>query len=236
MDEGNNLILANGIDNTGKIDFCKPVKDKWQVKFLNSNKVYPYNYENITWLKDPKVIDHTTVLIYENNHTITGMTKILDFGDYIKLVFKNGYKKTYKRSSLVIEETCLSNNSARGTFDYLKTLASYVSVKDEKDNSFLSKQYEKLTMISPRSVLATYLSGNPFGFENRQYKTFYPFGFNISQKSAKENALKNQVSVIEGPPGTGKTQTILNIIANAVMNDKTVEVVSNNNSATANIL
>lgn len=44
------------------------------------------------------------------------------------------------------------------------------------------------------------------------------------------------ISVIEGPPGTGKTQTILNIIANAVINKKTVAVVSNNNSATANVL
>ncbi|MHC1682927.1 MAG: AAA domain-containing protein [Clostridiaceae bacterium] len=64
----------------------------------------------------------------------------------------------------------------------------------------------------------------------------FPFGFNLSQKSATEKALSGQVSVIEGPPGTGKTQTILNIIANAVINNKTVAVVSNNNSATANVL
>ena len=41
--------------------------------------------------------------------------------------------------------------------------------------------------------------------------------------------------IIEGPPGTGKTQTILNIIANAVMRGKSVAIVSSNNSATANI-
>ncbi|WAG68039.1 AAA family ATPase [Clostridium estertheticum] len=64
----------------------------------------------------------------------------------------------------------------------------------------------------------------------------FPFGFNLSQKSATEKALGNQISVIEGPPGTGKTQTILNIIANAIINNETVAVVSNNNSATANVL
>jgi superfamily I DNA and/or RNA helicase len=41
--------------------------------------------------------------------------------------------------------------------------------------------------------------------------------------------------VIEGPPGTGKTQTILNIIANAVLNGQSVAVVSSNNSATRNV-
>src|SRR5699024_7866517 len=48
--------------------------------------------------------------------------------------------------------------------------------------------------------------------------------------------MTEQISVIEGPPGTGKTQTILNIIANAVLNQKTVAIVSNNNAATSNII
>ena len=49
-------------------------------------------------------------------------------------------------------------------------------------------------------------------------------------------ALTNQISVIQGPPGTGKTQTILNIIANLLRDKKSVLVVSNNNSATENVL
>ena len=57
----------------------------------------------------------------------------------------------------------------------------------------------------------------------------------LKQMQAVENAFSNKISVIEGPPGTGKTQTILNIIVNAIINDKTVAVVSNNNSATDNV-
>ena len=63
-----------------------------------------------------------------------------------------------------------------------------------------------------------------------------PFGFNTSQKDAVVKALRNKISIIEGPPGTGKTQTILNIIANAIINEKCVAVVSNNNSATKNVI
>lgn len=47
--------------------------------------------------------------------------------------------------------------------------------------------------------------------------------------------MRNQVSIIQGPPGTGKTQTILNIIANLLVQEKIILVVSNNNSATANV-
>ena len=57
----------------------------------------------------------------------------------------------------------------------------------------------------------------------------------MSQKKAVENALTNQVSIIKGPPGTGKTQTILNIIANLLLAKKSILVVSNNNSAVENI-
>lgn len=48
----------------------------------------------------------------------------------------------------------------------------------------------------------------------------YPFGINETQYEAVKNAFKFQISIIEGPPGTGKTQTILNIIVNIVINKK----------------
>lgn len=43
--------------------------------------------------------------------------------------------------------------------------------------------------------------------------------------------------MIEGPPGTGKTQTILNILANLVaIQGQSVAVVSNNNEAVKNVI
>ena len=50
-----------------------------------------------------------------------------------------------------------------------------------------------------------------------------------------ETSLSNGISIVEGPPGTGKTQTILNIIANLMVQNKTVAIVSNNNSAVFNV-
>ncbi|POA28249.1 MULTISPECIES: AAA domain-containing protein [unclassified Pseudomonas] len=63
----------------------------------------------------------------------------------------------------------------------------------------------------------------------------FPFGINESQLQAVEQAFTSQISLIEGPPGTGKTQTILNIVANILLRGKNVAVVSNNNSAVANV-
>ena len=51
-----------------------------------------------------------------------------------------------------------------------------------------------------------------------------------------EKALTRSVSVIEGPPGTGKTETILNLIANIVtVQHVTVGIVSFGNAAVDNV-
>ena len=161
----------------------------------------------------------------------------MDFNSYIKLIFRNGKKITYPISHITIEQSILKNKRENNHFHYLKTLANAIGAKVNGDVSFLGKQYEQLSHISPRSVLAAY-----FGYKSIKSKSetnehvIFPFGFNASQKVATERAMTNQLSVIEGPPGTGKTQTILNIIANAIINNKTVAIVSNNNSAIANVM
>ncbi|MQA18050.1 AAA domain-containing protein [Rugamonas rivuli] len=63
----------------------------------------------------------------------------------------------------------------------------------------------------------------------------YPFGVNESQQQAVEQAFASQISLIEGPPGTGKTQTILNIVANVLLRKGTVAILSNNNAAVENV-
>ena len=101
----------------------------------------------------------------------------------------------------------------------------------------MKKQYERLTFVGEDSALAAYL--HPEKHRVKAYNAgplIFPFGGNSSQFKAVENALSKQMSVIQGPPGTGKTQTILNIIASLLIRGKTIQVVSNNNSATQNVL
>lgn len=63
----------------------------------------------------------------------------------------------------------------------------------------------------------------------------YVSEINESQKLAVLNSLNNRLSVITGPPGSGKTQVILNILANAILQNKKVLVASKLNKAIDNI-
>ena len=57
-----------------------------------------------------------------------------------------------------------------------------------------------------------------------------------AQRNAVAMALGNKVSVVTGPPGCGKTQVILNLVANAILKGKSVLVASKNNKAVDNVL
>jgi len=107
------------------------------------------------------------------------------------------------------------------------------SVADREIAANVVRQLEKLP-ASDDTALQAYCTGS-IGTLTPGQELIYPFGLNESQLAAVEQAFRAQVSVIEGPPGTGKTQTILNILANILLREQTVAVLSNNNAAVKNV-
>ncbi|WP_161993095.1 AAA domain-containing protein [Sediminibacillus terrae] len=236
MDIKQHLLLLKGEDKTDQVDTCTLREGKWQIRYKGNSKLYTYREHNVEWLKDPTQIDPVINIVYEKNKVVSDLQLVLDFSTYFRLIFKNGFQKLLHASDVRFEQSSLVNHRAKNCFDYLKTVANSMKEKQDEEQSFLGRQFNSMDKISPRSVLSSYLEKKPLTKKKLQQQVIFPFGFNASQKSAVEKAITEQVSVIEGPPGTGKTQTILNIIANALMNKETVAIVSNNNSATANVL
>ncbi|MFA9378274.1 MAG: AAA domain-containing protein [Lachnotalea sp.] len=162
--------------------------------------------------------------------------QIMQFEDYYRIFFGNGKVSSYKMKELVIEKNSLLNKNTKNYFEYFKCIADKVSIRTDEGKKILSDQFEKIDFISPKTALATYFNPDDKIMKSTLSSNIYfPFGCNLSQMQAVSNALSNKISIIEWPPGTGKTQTILNIIANAIINNKTVAVVSNNNSAIDNV-
>ncbi|MDO5532960.1 ATP-binding protein, partial [Sutterella sp.] len=133
---------------------------------------------------------------------------------------------------------------ARDPFQYL-THAAALSEIPSPDGSTkplsLAKYFERLDFsLTEKRLIHTWL--DPKAYPVREVKSWtyheviYPFGVNASQREAVTRALSSSLSVIEGPPGTGKTQTILNIIANLIIRGRSTLVVSNSNSATSNVV
>lgn len=158
-------------------------------------------------------------------------------GGKCSVVYKNNGKSySYHQNKIQIVKSALQTQKAGSIFSYLKEIAETIGLKTEEGNNILANSYKKISFIPETSILSNYLNQKqPEKNVNSSPIEIFSFGFNLSQKDGVNEAFSNPLSVIEGPPGTGKTQTILNIIANAVMNNQSVAVVSSNNSATKNI-
>jgi very-short-patch-repair endonuclease len=147
----------------------------------------------------------------------------------------------YSINRVQLETSALLVDTTLKRFEYFKRLAKIsgeISRSESSDSyNSLENYYNKIEFLYKGNMLTAFLTGKLIK-PKQSYPTIaiFPFGFNMSQKTAIDNALENPLTIIEGPPGTGKTQTILNIIANAIMRDESVAVVSNNNSATKNVL
>ena len=94
------------------------------------------------------------------------------------------------------------------------------------------KELSKLTDANIKgTALEILLDQNVNNTNNTTYPILEVLPLNEEQRNAVKSALSNPVTIITGPPGTGKSQVIGNIIINAVLNNKKVLFASKNNKA-----
>ena len=159
-------------------------------------------------------------------------------GDAICAETQRGYLSYGFKKGLQLE-TSLLDSPYRGVFDYLNALSEISTFKDNAGNIFsLKAYYDRVDAVFSGALLYDYCKPDAFNPDKRTppKPLIFPFGCNESQYQAVSNALSNRLSIIKGPPGTGKTQTILNIVANLVIQGKSCLIVSNNNSAVENVI
>lgn len=243
MDLSKHFILLNGEPKTLQIDAIQRNGDKgYSVRFKNNGRTYNYGRDKVVWLSNPEWKDPLQCKVLVDGALKNGIREIWRFDNhghtYWRVVYHNGFVQDDVAGRVAVVQSCLQEAVSKDVFAYMKQVATINSLgKNEKSTmGTLSKIYDKVDFIADDLAAACYL--NPSKNKPKRLNhsdLIYPFGCNASQKIAVSNAFEHQISVIQGPPGTGKTQTILNIIANIVRQGKTVMVVSNNNSATANV-
>lgn len=223
-----------------KIDLC--ANGVYTVKYKNSPNVFHYRKNDVVWLTNATWHDHLHNKVYINEQAQRNVADILSFKQqgltHWRIAYTNGYIQDYLHGTIQVVESCLADDIACNAFDYLKRISQVNDLgKDEEHGGILPSLYAKIDFIDKSLAIAPYLDAKKYKQEFKSASNIiYPFGCNASQANAVKAAMARQISVIQGPPGTGKTQTILNIIANILMRDQTVMVVSNNNSATLNVM
>ena len=223
-----------------KIDLVE--RGVYAVKYKKSPKTYHYRFDDVVWLKDAVWHDHLYLKVYIEGREQRNIADVRSFsqGDqtHWRITYDNGFVQDYMDGDIKVVKSCLEDKVAQNAFDYLKRIAQInVLGKNDENEGILSSLYQNIDFIDDTLVAAPYLNAGKYKPSSTHLSDLiFPFGCNESQAKAVKNAFEKQISVVQGPPGTGKTQTILNIIANILMRNQTVMVVSNNNSATTNVL
>ena len=251
MEEEKILLLINikgcWLDKTREIENYHFNGQTWNIKYTNSSTTYPYKPHRINIYGNPQLISFETISLKGTLNR--NVKKVLSFRNFstgeelYKLFYKNGTTDVVSPSEIVFDKHQKANN----IISYYKQVIQELPANEEISflKEFLVSQFNNITSVDYKSVLTLFLEGI---LDNRNSSRAYfnnnlsnnhffiaPFKTNQSQMEAVKMVFKNRISIIEGPPGTGKTQTILNIISNAIINGLNVAVVSKTNSATDNV-
>lgn len=223
------------------------VRGLYRITF-NNGKSYNYGADRVKYY--PLLSSRKNIRIYEKGKLNKIHNIVDDYGRYY--IFRNEHSRSRpinNKSDIEICDVVKSVDKVRSIIDYFKKILNSIGEisfdvqTDEIENKnpnqisseILLKALGDIDLQESRSAFSNYVNGSNPDVSKLNETLIYPFGCNESQKRAVETAFENSISVVEGPPGTGKTQTILNIIANLVIQDKTVAIVSNNNSAVFNV-
>ncbi|MCE8014191.1 AAA domain-containing protein [Billgrantia desiderata] len=178
------------------------------------------------------------LLTKPNSTIVQPIAKATIYGERYAVVLYPGSEQPYVQKLDGIEFVAPTALKKAPVFRYFTDVANARRDRAKSKNDYeiaanVMRQLDKLPASSD-TALHAYCTGRN-GTQEPGAGLIFPFGVNVSQLAAVEQAFSAQISVIEGPPGTGKTQTILNILANILLRRQTVAVLSNNNSAVENV-
>lgn len=200
------------------VDNCE--NDRLEGRFCSDDKKMSYYYKNIASCRFVSPADQEE---FEKKQVVEEI-----YGEQAEEIAKRieHFREYYKQIVENEKEPDELKESDRSQENRLKT------IKLKRLDQIFDQIY-----LDPDNFLLQYILGtmNDRNEEAEAQPILLLSHSNFSQKQAIENALSKPVSVIEGPPGTGKTTAILSIVCNLLVRGKRVVVVSKNNSAIDNI-
>jgi very-short-patch-repair endonuclease len=241
MDTEKRLIMVRGKDRTADIAAYEQVGSEIRVTYHASPDVTTYSKSQVMILNLQACLEVTKEqVVYSRDHALNNVKTVMDFGPRTRVIFNNGTSRVYENHHIRIVENGVKSYNSKSVLAYWRAISKELKNSAEQPpdmEAFVKREFAKLHFVHPDSVLSHYLNGQPVDLGSESGSTpIFPFDYNLSQRKALDQALRSKISLIEGPPGTGKTQTILNILANvAVMQEKKVAVVSSNNAAVQNV-
>ena len=243
-----NLFISN--NNEIKLSFSETENPYSDFFFLNNSPIEKEALTNVIDTFESKIIDLGFEYIYDSDFEILiskFVQKISDNSEFQNSVLKPNsdlykedfFKVTYspainikqkkprffeKLTDSIIEYNNANENKSELLNLLLRNPEISYTNSLQKSNYFIDELYEKNKQNAP-SLNA-----------EEDFSVFFPLPYNKEQKQIYENYLKNRLTVVTGPPGTGKSHTIVNVLCSLLAQGKRILVTAQTDKALESLL
>ncbi len=202
MDKQKYLVIIKGEDRTEDVLKYQSDKNYIHVRYRNADKVYTYVRGNFEFYKNPIEIDMEQNKIILEQEYLYNVTKVLKFHNYYKIFFKDESTIIAFEWNVKLVSKKDNNEISNNKFEYFKEISQITSIKTEEGMALLTKEYEKINFVEKDTALYKFLNKDKNLYSDIVDNNIiiFPFGANKSQFQAVKNAIRNQISIIEGPP------------------------------------
>lgn len=139
-----NLIFIKGKDETAKIQSYRKYNGKCYVKYVGAEKEYGFNYYNIDFYKAINCYDGNEVIVYKEEIPVSGVTDIIIFDKYIRLIYKKGSHQLFSKGELRIEKNSLFNEKSNNVFSFKFYENSPESITALLQNTYYERRLSEL--------------------------------------------------------------------------------------------
>lgn len=232
-DEQFNTLISKLFVRNNKIDFavtrvCTLAINSFSIDINKRSYVVGYhvlklNFKNRTLRMNEDVVINKSFLIEEDKKVTLGT-----YLDVSQDEFVANFMKTPREYIEMI----------KGNFHNNETVNTrpFIFILERSCNAGVDKTFEAISQMESEKKLSYPLKS--FFGRSRAWQedtkdpnivVFNKNKVNIDQLRVIYNSMVNHVTFVKGPPGTGKTETIFNVILSAYANNKSVLICSNNN-------
>jgi hypothetical protein len=244
------LNLDINSNNEIKIKFSESENPYSDFFFLNNTPIEKDILSNIVDSFESKVLEFGCDFIYEDDLKkliSKSIQKISDNSEFHDSILKP-QSDFYKEDFFKISFSPAINFKTKKPRFFEKLTDSIIDYNTENENE--SKLLNLLIRNPDIEHNNSYPKSNYFIddlYENHKenakslnaeedFSVFFPLPYNNEQKQIYENYLKNRLTVVTGPPGTGKSHTIVNILCSLLAQGKRVLVTAQTDKALESLL
>ena len=244
------LKLDIAKNNAIKLSFSETENPYSDFFFLNNAPIEKDILSNIIDAFESKIVDHGYEYIYENDFkklVSNSIQKISENSEFQNSILKPS-SDVFREDHFNITFSPAINIKQKKPRFFEKLTDSIIEFNENNENE--SKLLNLLIRNPQIEHNNSYPKLNYFIdelYENNKEKAtslnakedfsvFFPLPYNNEQKQIYENYLKNRLTVVSGPPGTGKSHTIVNILCSLLAQGKRVLVTAQTDKALESLL